>query len=194
MRRIVVALIVLAGVAGAAHATGAATRTENVTALAVLHEHVDYERQLLAENLARLSGVGADADAHAAAQTALGLTAALDAELGQRLQQRGYSPARARALWQQVIGDGAPPPGRVLLYVCSIHATESDRTALATAPPGTLGTLLGNIELTLLLEGRQLAAQLGGATAVAAEQSQRDALHALAPMLIPTDRAFAASA
>jgi hypothetical protein len=167
---------------------GASRRPSDVSALAVLHEHVAYESQLLDQALPRLT-----VSDRRTARAVLGLTSALDGQLARQLAQRGYSPAQAHALWQQVIGDGTPPPSRVLLYVCSIHATQSDRTELATAPPGTLGTLLGNIELTLLLEGRQLADGLG-AGALAASQSQRASLHALAPMLIPTDQAYARAA
>jgi hypothetical protein len=191
-RRRLVAVLATAGVlSGVATATAAwASRSPGgVTALAVLHEHVDYEAQLLSRFMYRLS----PADAQAAGRV-LGLTASLDARLSRDLKQRGYDAVRAHAVWQRAIGNGTPPSSRVLLYVCSIHAAESDTASLTAAPPASVGHVLGDVELTLLLEGRQLAAQLGdpslGATAA---QDQRDALRALAPLLIPTDRAFAAS-
>jgi hypothetical protein len=190
-RRVAAALATACVLSGVALATaGWAPRSaDGVTALAVLHEHVDYEGQLLSEFMGRLSRP----DDRGAGQV-LELTSALDDRLAQGLRQRGYSGTRAHAVWQRVVGDGAPPPGRVLLYVCSIHAAETDTAALIAAPPAALGHELANIELTLLLEGRQLATQLGDRSlGAAAAQSQRDALHALAPLLIPTDRAFAAS-
>ena len=192
MRRLVAALGAACALAAIALATtGWASRSSgDVSALAVLHEHVAYERQLLSQFMGRLSGP----DASAAAQV-LVRTSTLDASLTWDLRQRGDSAARAHNIWQQVIGDGAPAPSHALLYVCSIHAPESDTAALAAAPPARVAPLLGSVELTLLLEGRQLAAQLGDPLLVAeAAQNQRDALHALAPLLIPTDRAFAAAA
>ena len=192
MRRLVAALGAACALAAIALATtGWASRSSSdVSALAVLHEHVAYERQLLSRFMGRLSGP----DASAAAQV-LVRTSTLDARLTWDLRRRGDSAARAHNIWQQVIGDGAPALSHALLYVCSIHAAESDTAALAAAPPATLAPLLGSVELTLLLEGRQLAAQLGDPLLVAeAAQNQRDALHALAPLLIPTDRAFAAAA
>jgi len=180
---------VLSGVAFATAGWASRPPDGGVTAVAVLHEHVDYEARLLSRFAGRLS----PPDARAADQ-AFELTSALDARLAQRLRQQGYSAARAQAVWQRVVGDGVPPPSRVLLYVCSIHAAESDAAALTAAAPSALGHELGDVELTLLLEGRQLAAQVGDRSlGAAAGQSQRDALHALAPLLIPTDRAFAAS-
>jgi hypothetical protein len=176
--------VVLATAAWASRSSGP------VTPLAVLHEHVDYEGQLLSRFVGRLSAP----DARAAGQV-LGLTSGLDARLATQLERRGYSGARAHAVWQRVIGDGVPPPSHALLYVCSIHAAESDTVALTAASPASVAHVLGNVELTLLLEGRQLATQLGDRSLTAAAvEDQRDALHALAPLLIPTDRAFAASA
>jgi hypothetical protein len=191
-RRLLIASATAGVLSGVVLATAAWTSrsSDAVTPLAVLHEHVDYEAQLLSRFGGRLSA----SDARAAGQV-LGLTYALDARLAQDLQQRGYSGARAHAVWQRVIGDGVPPPSHALLYVCSIHAAESDATALTAAPPASIAHVLGSVELTLLLEGRQLATQLGDRSLTAAAvQNQRDALHALAPLLIPTDRAFAASA
>ena len=190
-RRVAAALVTACVLSGVALATAgwASRSTGNVTALAVLHQHVDYEGRLLSQFTGRLS----PSDARAADQV-LQLTSTLDAKLASRLEERGYSAARAQAVWQRVVGVGVPPPSRVLLYVWSIHAAESDAAALTAAAPSALGHELGDVELTLLLEGRQLAAQVGDRSlGAAAGQSQRDALHALAPLLIPTDRAFAAS-
>jgi hypothetical protein len=160
-----------------------------VDTLAVLSEHLGYEGALINGVFHRL----APADARVADEIR-DLTSAQGAQLELALQRRGYSAAAARALWQRVIGDGAPAPSRVLLYVCSVHALQSDRSELVSTPAGSLAAALGDVELTLLVEGRQLAAQLGGPIGAAVDENQRDALHLLAPLLIPTDRAFAENA
>jgi hypothetical protein len=185
----VVSVCVLSGAAFAS-ASWASRPPADVTALAVIREHVDYESGLIDQAMSRLT----PSDSRSAAAV-LALTSALDGELTRQLQEHGYSPARAHAVWQKAIGDGAPAPSRVLLYVCSIHSTQSERVQLAAATPDALGPLLGDIELTLLVEGRQLARSLGaGSLSAAADRNQRDALHVLAPLLIPTDRGFATAA
>jgi hypothetical protein len=160
-----------------------------VDTLAVLSEHLGYEGALINGVLHRL----APADARIAGEVR-DLTSFQATQLVLALQRRGYSAAAARALWQRVIGDGAPAPSRVLLYVCSVHALQSDQSELVGTPAGSLAAALGDVELTLLVEGRQLAAQLGGPIGAAVDKNQRDALHRLAPLLIPTDRAFAENA
>jgi len=160
-----------------------------VTTLAVIDEHVAYEASLLSSSVDRLPA----AQEPAAARAAQDLSA-LGAELDRSLQREGYPAGRAKALWAAAVGTGAPPPSRVLLYVCSVHALQSDGAELASTPVSSLGEELSGIELTLLVEGRQLAAQLGGPVGAAVDASQRDTLHVLAPLLVPSDRAFAASA
>ncbi|HVM67201.1 MAG TPA: hypothetical protein VMU14_20195 [Acidimicrobiales bacterium] len=163
-------------------------RAPKVGALAVLGTHVRYEASLVAGVLPRLPA--ADAGAAVAVHDS---AAAQAAHLGAVLAHDGYPPARAQAVWARLIGNGAPPPGRVLLYVCSVH-TQSDAAELAATPPGGLAATLGAIELTLLVEGQELARQVGGALGAQAAAQQRHALHLLAPLLVPSDRAYALSA
>lgn len=170
--------------------TGASGSTPTaVDTLAVLSAHVAYEGALADGVRSRLAPP--DARVALAAQA---LTSALGAQLDAALRGDGESPAKARAIWASVIGDGAPPPSRVLGYVCSVHALESDHAELDAAPPAALAGLFGEIELTLALEGRQLAEHLGGPLGAAVDQAQRDLMHRIAPLLIATDRGFAAAA
>jgi len=168
-------------------ATG--STSSDVTTLAVLSAHVAYEGALVDGVRARLSP--ADAPVAIAVRS---LTATLGVQLSAALRRDGQTPAEAGAIWARVIGDGAVPPSRVLLYVCSVHALESDHAELDAAPPSALGGLLGEIELTLALEGRQLANRLTGPVGAAADHGQRELLHVIAPLVISSDRAFAASA
>jgi hypothetical protein len=159
-----------------------------VGTLAVLGTHVAYEASLVADVLPRLPA------AEAGAAVAVRDSAAAQAsQLGAVLTRDGYPPARAQAVWARLIGNGAPPPGRVLLYVCSVH-TQSDAAQLAATPPPELAATLSAIELTLFLEGQQLAGQLGGSLGAQTAAQQRHALHLLAPLLVPSDRAYALSA
>ena len=105
------------------------------------------------------------------------------------------APSSAARLWDSRIGDGAPPPDEAQ-YSCSVRAQQTNAEDLATTPAASLAGELGTIELTLLLEGRQLAGELTPIPRLAAalDQNQRDALHLLVPLLLPTDRSFAASA
>ena len=176
------------GLLGWRAAAGAGTPPA-VTTLAVLDQHVAYEAGLIRSALPRLP-----APAAGPADQAATLLSSLGVRLDASLRRAGYPAARARALWAAAVGDGAPPPSRVLLYVCSVHALESDGTALAATPAASLGEELSGIELTLLVEGRQLAAQLGGPLGAATDAAQREALHVLAGLLVPSDRAFARSA
>jgi hypothetical protein len=186
----VVAMVAVAlSIAGFTFRSRADRPSPAVDTLAVLSEHLGYEGALIDGVLHRL----APADARVASDVR-DLTSSQGAQLALALQRRGYSAAAARALWQRVIGDGAPAPSRVLLYVCSVHALQSDQSELVDTPAGSAAAALGDIELTLLVEGRQLASQLGGPIGAAVDNSQRDALHLLAPLLIPTDRAFAENA
>ena len=159
-----------------------------VGALAVLSTHVAYEASLVATALPRLT-----ADDAIAARAVRDSASAQASSLSAELTKRGYTPARAQALWARLIGNGAPPPSRVLLYVCSVH-TQSDAAVLAATPPGELAATLGAIELTLFVEGQQLSRQVGGALGAVSAAAQRRALHVLAPLLVPSDRAYALSA
>jgi hypothetical protein len=163
-------------------------RPPAVGALAVLSTHVTYEASLVADVLPRLPA--GEAGAAAAVRDS---AAAQAAHLGAVLSHDGYPPARAQAVWARLIGNGAPPPGRVLLYVCSVH-TQSDAAELAATPPPELAATLSAIELTLFVEGQQLARQVGGAVGAQSAAQQRHALHLLAPLLVPSDRAYALSA
>ncbi len=163
-------------------------RPSDTGALAVLGTHVAYEASLIGTVLPRLPAAQA-ADARAVRDA----TAAQAAQLTAALSRRGYSQAAAQALWARLIGNGAPPPSRVLLYVCSVHA-QSDAAQLASTPPGELASTLSAIELTLFVEGQQLSHQVGGALGAQSAAQQRQALHLLAPLLIPADRAYALSA
>jgi hypothetical protein len=187
----IIAGIIVVGlsVGGLASRTAASPRSADVDTLAVLSEHLSYEAALIDGVLPRL----APADARVATAVR-DQTSSLTAELAAVLQRHGYSPAKAQLLWRRLIGDGAPPPSPVLLYVCSVHALQSDHTQLDTAPRGSVATVLADIELTLLVEGRQLAARLPGPMGTATDQNQRVALHLLAPLLIPNDRGFAETA
>ena len=183
------ALAVAAAVAAAmalvarGHAPAAA-----VGPLAVLSTHVAYEASLLDASLPRLPPAQVPE-----ARAVRDATAAQAARLSTLLATRGYPPAKAEALWARLIGNGAPPPSRVLLYVCSVHA-QSDAALLAGTPPADLGTTLSALELTLLVEGQQLSRRLGGALGAQSATDQRQALNLLAPLLIPSDRAYATSA
>jgi len=186
MTRAVAAVLAVAMAAVVAvHGHG---RSAPVGPLAVLSTHVAYEASLVGAALPRLP-----ADERAAARAVGDAVSAQAASLAAALTTRGYTPARAEALWARLIGNGVPPPSRVLLYVCSVHA-QSDAAQLAAAPPSELGAALGAIELTLLVEGQQLAHQVGGAVGAASASGQRRALHLLAPLLVPSDRAYALSA
>jgi hypothetical protein len=183
---------VLAAVTAVAVAVVFATRghprSPQVGTLAVLSTHVAYEASLVDATLGRLPAGQAGA-----ARAVRGATAEQASQLSARLRRQGYPPARAQALWARLIGNGAPAPGRVLPYVCSVHA-QSDAAQLAVTPPGELGATLGAIELTLLVEGRQLSRQLGGALGAESAAQQRQALHLLAPLLVPSDRVYAETA
>jgi hypothetical protein len=157
-------------------------------ALAVLGTHVAYESSLVGAALPRLPA----GDVTAARDVGT-VVAAQASQLSAALARRGYSPARAHAEWARLIGDGTPPPSRVLLYVCSVHAA-SDTATLGAAPPAQLGNTLAAIELTLLVEGQQLSRQVGGSLGAHAAAEQRHALHLLAPLLVASDRAYASAA
>ena len=189
MRAVALAAAVLVALAGWRWVGPGAATPRGVATLAVLDEHVAYEASLIGASLPRLP-----ADAAPRAGAAVEVLSALSGRLGAALGRDGYPPARALAVWNRAVGNGAPPPSRVLLYVCSVHALQSDGAALAHTPPGSLAEELSGIELTLLVEGRQLAAQLGGALGAATDAAQRHTLHLLAPLLVPSDRAFAVSA
>jgi hypothetical protein len=186
-------LMVVLSIGGIASRTWASSRpasrsTADLDTLAVLSEHLGYEAALIDGVLPRLDL----ADARIATEVR-DRTSSVGAELTAQLLRLGYPPAQSQLLWRKLIGDGAAPPSPVLRYVCSVHALQSDHTELDAAPPDTVGAVLGEIELTLMVEGRQLAARLPGAIGAATDESQRDALHLLSPLLIPTDRAFAAT-
>ena len=189
MRVVALAVVILVALGGWRLAVAGAATPRDVATLAVLDEHVAYQASLIGASLPRLpAGEGPPAAAAADVLSSLGT------QLGVALRRDGYPPARALALWDRAVGNGAPPPSHVLLYVCSVHTLQSDGAALSHTPVGSLAEELSGIELTLLVEGRQLAAQLGGTLGAATDTAQRDALHLLAPLLVPSDRAFAASA
>jgi len=188
----------LLGVAACASVSAAATAhvpgraaTGDLAALAVAREHLAYETVLIDGVVPRLGPVDA-----AAARRVRDLTAGLDAELAARLARAGVGPGQARALWQARIGDGTPRPGQPVTFSCTLHRRESDAADLVGTARDALSNELASIELGLLVEGRQLAGQLGSAPdlARAIDRDQRDALHQLAPLLLPTDRDFAATA
>jgi len=182
------ALAVGVGPAALALAVGTGPTAPATPALAVLSTHVAYEASLIDAALGRLPAP--DVGPAAAVRAVVGAQAA---RLSAVLSSRGYPPGRAEAVWARLIGDGVPPPGRAQLYVCSVHA-QSDRATLASAPAGDLGTTLGAIELTLFVEGQQLADQLGGPLGARSAADQRLALHLLAPLLVASDRAYASAA
>jgi len=180
--------------ASALTASSAAAETrppnETVDAVAVASEQLSYEVGLIDQALPRLSGPAA-----ATADRVKATTASLAPTLAADLRRWDVAAVSASRLWQARIGDGAPP-AEDAQYSCSLRSQETNAEDLATTPASSLANELGTIELTLLLEGRQLAAQMSPIPALASslDQDQRDALHLLAPLLLPTDRAFAASA
>jgi hypothetical protein len=164
--------------------------TGAVDAVAVASEQLSYEAGLIDLVLPRLTGAAA-----AAAIRVRAMAASLDPTLSADIRRWGVAPSSAAHLWDSRIGDGAPPPDEAQ-YSCSVRAQQTNAEDLATTPVTALAGELGTIELTLLLEGRQLAADLTAIPRLAAalDQNQRDALHLLVPLLLPTDRSFAASA
>ena len=181
------AALFAAGAAAAALGVGRGGRSPQTGALAVLSTHVTYEASLVDVALPRLPAPQARA-----ALAVRALASAQASQLSALLARRGYPAAKAGALWARLIGDGAPAPGRAV-YVCSVHL-QSDRAQLAATPPGQLGVTLGAIELTLFVEGQQLSSQVGGGLGASGAAAQREALRLLSPLLIASDRAFAAAA
>jgi len=186
----------LAAVVSASALTASSAAAENrppnlaVDAVAVASEQLSYETSLIDLTLPRLAPVDAGAAMKVkAVTTSLGPTLAAD------LHRWGVTPTSAARLWDARIGDGAPPPDEAQ-YSCSLRAQESNAEDLATTSALSLPGELGTIELTLLVEGRQLATQMAPLPGLATtlDHNQRDALHVLVPLLLPTDRSFAASA
>jgi hypothetical protein len=185
-------VVVLAAAAVVLSAAAAPARppARAVDAVAVAREQVAYEAALIDLTAPRLA-----APARAAALRVRGVLAAVAPALAAEAVRWRVSAGRAEELWEGRIGNGAPPPGDAV-YACSLLEQESNAEALANTPAATLGSELASIELTLLVEGRQLAAQMTALPALAAQvdADQRDGLHALVPLLEPTDRAWAAAA
>ncbi|MFI5041381.1 MAG: hypothetical protein ACHQNA_05955 [Acidimicrobiales bacterium] len=150
--------------------------------------HLTYERTLISGVIPRLSA----GDRTAAER----VQATLDRDLAALPALEPIGDASARSVWQREIGDGSPLPGQDPIFTCSVHLRQSDAADLAGTPDTDLPGELGSVELSLLLEGRGLATEMRDAPSVATvvDRSQRDALHALVPLLIPSDRAFAAHA
>ena len=157
----------------------------------VLHRHLAYETELAAGVLLRLGLSDADA-----VQTLRSVAGAPMAALADRMVKDHQTDASARRVWDARVGTGAPRPGERTHFACSIGIRRSDAAALAATPEADLGEEFASIELGLLIEGRQLATALApdDGLRLAVDAAQRQALHALVPLLIPTDRAFAASA
>jgi hypothetical protein len=161
-----------------------------VDAVAVASQQLAYESNLIDLTLPRLTPLDA-----AAALRVREATASLGPTLATDLHRWGVTPAAAASLWEARIGDGGPPPDEAE-WTCSLRAQETHAEDLATTPAPSLAAELGTIELTLLVEGRQLATEMTSLPHLAAplDEDQRDALHLLVPLLLPTDRSFAASA
>ncbi|GAC1529588.1 MAG: hypothetical protein NVS3B12_03070 [Acidimicrobiales bacterium] len=157
----------------------------------VFHRHLAYEAELAASVLSRLGPSDAGAARQLLAITRLPLQG-----LARRMAADHQSEASARRAWEASVGTGAPRPGERSHFACSIGIRRSDAAALAATPAAELGGQFASIELGLMVEGRQLAAALppDDELRLAVDAAQRQALHALAPLLIPTDQAFAASA
>jgi len=159
-------------------------------AVAIASEHLRYESDLMQRELPRLAP-----DAATVIDEVRSVTDSLDTTLSSQLSRLGLSAGRAQALWKQQVGDGSPANGGYALS-CSLHRQQSDAADLAATPADALPTELAEIELTLFAEGRQLAGDIRSAPALrrSIDDDQREAMHHLAPLLIPTDRAYAASA
>lgn len=159
--------------------------------LGVLRQHLAYEAELLDGAMPRLTPGDASA-ARAARDVLMGP----DRDLELRMARAHVSVRGARAEWDAKIGTGAPRPGELTHFVCSIGLRRSDAQDLAATPGDSLAEELASIELGLMVEGRQLASTLAPSDPARGmvDRSQREALHALVPLLIPTDREFAASA
>ncbi|GAC1593104.1 MAG: hypothetical protein NVS3B21_13730 [Acidimicrobiales bacterium] len=157
----------------------------------VLHRHLAYETELAAGVLLRLGPSDTDA-----VQTLMTVTHAPMSALAARMVKDHQTDASARRAWDARVGTGAPRPGERTHFACSIGIRRSDAAALSATPDADLGEEFASIELGLVIEGRQLAAALApnDGLRLAVDAAQRQALHALVPLLIPTDRAFAASA
>jgi len=193
-RRLLAVSLAAAFSASALAASSAAAEsrppTGAVEAVAVASEQLSYEAALIDLALPRLTGADA-----AAAMRVRATATSLDPTLSTDSRWWGVPPSSAARLWDSRIGDGAPAPDEAQ-YSCSLRAQQTNAEDLATTPAASLAGELGTIELTLLLEGRQLAGRLTAIPRLAAalDQNQRDALHLLVPLLLPTDRSFAASA
>jgi hypothetical protein len=155
-------------------------------AVGVVRQHLAYEASLIDAAMARLG----PADVPAAASVRDAVTRP-DEALRQAMVAGHLTDAGSRAAWDAAVGTGAPRPGEPTHYFCSVGARQSDAQDLESTPPSGLAEELASIELGLLVEGRQLSGALTGDLRASVDQSQRSALHALAPMLIPTDRDFA---
>lgn len=157
----------------------------------VLHRHLAYETELAATVLLRLGPSDADA-----VRTLMTVAGAPMSALATRMAEDHQTEASARRAWDGTVGTGAPRPGEQTHFACSIGVRRSDAAALAATSEADLTEEFASIELGLLVEGRQLAAALppDDGLRLAVDAAQRQALHALVPLLIPTDRAFAASA
>lgn len=164
--------------------------TDVVDAAAVASEQLSYEASLIEVALPRLAAPDA-----AAAIRVRAATASLAPTLATDLRRWGVTPESATRLWEARIGDGAPPPDEAQ-YSCSLRDQQTNVEDLDTTPAASLAAELGTIELTLLVEGRELATGMTSVPQLAStlDQDQRDALHLIVPLLLPTDRAFAASA
>lgn len=157
----------------------------------VLHRHLEYEKELAATVLARLRPSDADA-----VRTLMTVVGAPMSALAARMANDHQTDASARRAWDGAVGTGAPRPGERTHFACSIGVRRSDATALTATSDADLSEEFASIQLGLLVEGRQLAVALAAddGLRLAVDAAQREALHALVPLLIPTDRAFAASA
>ncbi|GAC1314645.1 MAG: hypothetical protein NVSMB16_11390 [Acidimicrobiales bacterium] len=196
--RLVTIMVLVVGCAlvlpasGAERSGGAAGVTIPRAATAgVLHRHLAYEAELAMIVLPRLG----PSDAGAARE--LMVVARLPLQgLARRMAADHQSEASARQTWDANVGTGAPRPGERSHFACSIGVRHSDAAALAATPAADLGEQFASIELGLMVEGRRLAAAFppDDGLRLAVDAAQRRALHALVPLLIPTDRAFAASA
>jgi len=150
--------------------------------------HLTYESGLVTDVLGRLTpGDGA---------VARRVQRALDRGRRVIVGAQGAERSSAERSWQQEVGDGSPHPGQAITFTCSVHVRQSDAADLAASSDAELPSELASVELSLLIEGRRLASEMRDAPFVSAalERSQREALHALVPLLIPSDRAYAAHA
>jgi len=177
------------GAAVAGPAVGAAPARATVDQLSLARSHLAYEVELIDRVASRVG----PADSGELTRVRATLAGTADV-IGRSLAGRGVSPQQASLRWEALIGDGAPTDGKVH-YTCSLRLQQSDTADLAATPGADVAAELASIELSLLVEGRQLAAEMGpGGAGAALAAGQRTALRQLAPLLISSDRAFAASA